>query len=59
MRILIIRRLNNVKLSKEISVRVPSLQEHLNTKLLLVLQIFKATYVRIWFVAISVLAKIL
>ena len=39
--------------------QVPSLQEYLNTKLLLVLQIFKATCVRIWFVAISVFAKIL
>ena len=36
-----------------------SLQECLNTKLLLELQIFKATRIRIWFVAISVLAKIL
>ena len=39
--------------------QVPSLQEYLNTKLLLVLQILKATCIRIWFVAISILAKIL
>ena len=51
--------LNNIRLSQEISVQVPSLQEYLNTKLLLVLQIFKATCIRIWFAAISVLAKIL
>ena len=37
--------------------QVPSLQEYLNTKLLLVLQIFKTTCIRIWFVAISILAK--
>ena len=57
--ILIMRILNNIRLSQEISVQVPSLQEYLNTKLLLVLQIFKATCIRIWFVGISVLAKIL
>ena len=48
------RRLNNIRLSKKILVK-----ECLNTKLLLVLQIFKATCIRIWFVAILVLAKIL
>ena len=52
------KRLNNVRLSEETSVQVPSL-EYLNIKLLLALQIFKATRIHIWFVAISVLAKIL
>ena len=39
--------------------QVPSLQEYLNTKLFLVLQNSKATCIRIWFVAISVLANLL
>ena len=53
------KRSNNIRLSQEILVQVPSLQEYLNTKLLLVLQVFKATCSRIWFVAISILARIL
>ena len=53
------RILNNVRSSEEISVQVPSLQEYVNTKLLLVLKIFEATCIRIWFVAISALEKIL
>ena len=57
--ILIMERLNNIRLSQEISVQVHSLQEYLNTKLLLVLQIFKATCSCILFVAISVLTQIL
>ena len=52
-------RLINIRLSWEISVQVHSLQEYLNTKLLLVLQIFKATCICILFVAISVLTQIL
>ena len=46
------------RLSEEISVQVRSL-ENLNTKLILVLKIFKTTCIHIWFVAISVFAKIL
>ena len=57
--ILIMRILNNVRSSEEISVQVPSLQEYVNTKLLLVFKIFEATCIRIWFVAISALEKIL
>ena len=54
--ILIMKRLSNIRIKQEISVQVPSLQEYV---ILLVLQIFKSTCIRIWFVAISVLAKIL